>query len=315
MGVSYDLLRTFVAAAEAGTFAAAAREERLSVSAISQKVRALEAQLGIPLFERLGRRVRLTGAGGTLLETLKEEFARIDGALAGVAEDFTQVRGRVAVGSPRTFGRYWLRPRLPPVLSSYEALQVNVEFDVPSMLERRLVDGALDLVILVRPAELPGVETVQLARETFVAVASAAYVSRWGQPRTLADFQAQRWAVFDRDLPMHAPWWRASFGPKAALPTRIVSSVASLEELLGLAEAGVVVTVLPDYLVAPAVEEGRVMVLEPAAGQYSRQRAAGNTLFLAWRQGMVESARVRVVRQAIEEGAEGSAGRGVKKAR
>jgi DNA-binding transcriptional LysR family regulator len=299
MAVSYDLLRTFVSAAEAGSFAAAAREARVSVSAISQKVRALEAQLGIPLFERLGRRVRLTGAGGTLLGTLKEEFARIDGALAGVAEDFTQVRGRVAVGSPRTFGRHWLRPRLYPLLSAHEALQVDMEFNVPSVLERRLLEGALDLTILVRPAELPGVETVRLAHETFVAVGSAAYVRRWGQPRTLAEFQAQRWAVFDRDLPMHAPWWRASFGPKAALPTRIVCCVPSLEELLALAEAGVALTVLPDYLVAPAVEERRVVVLAPAAGQYSRQRAAGNTLFLAWRQGLVESARIRVVRQAL----------------
>jgi DNA-binding transcriptional LysR family regulator len=134
---------------------------------------------------------------------------------------------------------------------------------------------------------------------TVGAVGSAAYRRRRGQPRTLAEFQAQRWAVFDRDLPMLAPWWRASFGPKAALPTRMVCCVPNLEELLALAEAGVALTVLPDYLVAPAVEERRVMVLAPAAGQYSRQRAAGNTLFLAWRQGLVESARIRVVRQAL----------------
>jgi DNA-binding transcriptional LysR family regulator len=79
----------------------------------------------------------------------------------------------------------------------------------------------------------------------------------------------------------------------------MVCCVPNLEELLALAEAGVALTVLPDYLVAPALEERRVMVLAPAAGQYSRQRAAGNTLFLAWRQGLVESARIRVVRQAL----------------
>lgn len=299
MNVSYDLLRTFMAAAEAGTFAGAARRRRVSVSAISQGVRALEAQLGFPLFERLGRRVRLNHGGALLLRTLKVEFARIDEALASAAEDFTQVRGRVALGSPRTFGRHWLRPRLPALLAAHEALQVDVEFDVPSVLERRLVEGALDLAILVRPAELPGVATVPLARETFVAVGAPAYLERRGQPRSLAEFQAQRWATFDRDLPMHAPWWRASFGPRAALPEHVICQMASLEELLALAEAAVALTVLPDYLVAPSVEAGTLVMLPPGPGQYARQRTAGNTLFLAWREGVAESARLSAVRDSL----------------
>ncbi|MDY7232170.1 LysR family transcriptional regulator [Hyalangium rubrum] len=299
MSIRYELLRTFVAAAEAGTFAAAASREHVSVSAISQKVRALEAQLGQPLFERLGRRVRLLPSGTTLLETLKPELARIDDALASLREDFTQVRGRVCVGAPRPFWAHGLRSRLPPLLAAHDGLQVDVEFNVPSVLERRLHEGALDLVILGRPAQLPGIKTVPLARETFVAVGAPAYVKRWGQPRTLTDFQAQRWAVFDQDMAMHLPWWRASFGPKAALPERIVCRMASLEELLALAEASVALVVLPDYLVTAALAERRVLLLEPAPGQHARQRAAGNTLFLAWREGMKESARLRAVRQAL----------------
>ena len=299
MSVSYDLLRTFLVAAEVGTFAGAARERRVSVSAISQAVRTLEAQLGFPLFERLGRRVRLTPAGGGLLQTLKVEFARIDKALEVAAEDVTQLRGRVAIGSPRTFGRHWLRPRLPPLLKAHEALRLTVEFDVPSVLERRLVEGALDVIILVRPSALPGVATVPLARERFVAVGAPGYLQHRGPPSTLADFLSQRWAVFDEDLPMHAPWWRASFGSRAALPEHIACQVASLEELLALAEAGVALAVLPDYLVGPSVEAGKLVMLEPASGQHSRQRAAGNTLFLAWREGAMESARMKAVRQAL----------------
>jgi DNA-binding transcriptional LysR family regulator len=310
MHVSYDLLRTFLVAAEAGTFAGAARQRRVSVSAISQGVRTLEAQLGFPLFERMGRRVRLTRVGAALLPTLKAEFARIDEALAGAAEDVARVRGRVVLGSPRTFGRHWLRPRLPALLAAHESLQVDVVFDVPSVLERRLAEGTLDLAILVRPAELAGVATVPLARETFLAVGAPAYLEHRGHPRTVADFQAARWAVFDPDLPMHAPWWRASFGPKAALPRQVVCQVASLEELLALAEVGVALTVLPDYLVAPSVEARRLVVLEPAAGQYARQRPAGNTIFLAWREGVAESARLRAVREALRSEPPAPAARG-----
>lgn len=300
MSVSYDLLRTFVAAAEAGSFAAAARGERLSVSAISQKVRGLEAQLGVPLFERVGRSVRLLPSGRALLGTLQLDFTHIEDALASVRADFVQVRGPVVLGSPRTFGSHWLRSRLPGLLDAHEALEVEVEFDVPSVLERRLLDGALDLAILVRPAAgSMGVSAVPLARETFQAVGAPGYVKRWGTPRTLVDFLAQRWAVFDRDLPMHGPWWRASFGPKARLPERIACRVASLEELRSLVEAGVALAVLPDYLVAPSVAERRLIVLEPAPGQHTRQRAARNTIFLAWRKGVAESARLQAVRRAL----------------
>jgi DNA-binding transcriptional LysR family regulator len=162
------------------------------------------------------------------------------------------------------------------------------------------VDGLLDFAVLVRPAELSGVTTSPIALETFLAIGATRTRGGHPGPRTLADFQAQRWAVFDGDLAMHRTWWRAAFGPKAALPERVSCQVASLEELLALAESGAVLTVLPDYLVGPAVAAGRVTVLAPAPGQYARQRSAGNTIFLAWRTGAVESARVRAVREVLQ---------------
>jgi DNA-binding transcriptional LysR family regulator len=162
------------------------------------------------------------------------------------------VRGRVAVGSPRTFGRHGLGPRLPALLSAHPELTVTVEYGVPSVLERRLAEGHIDLVILARPSELPGIETRPIATETFLAVAAPACLARRGQPRTAADFREHRYVVFDRDLAMHAPWWRAAFGGRTALPENIACEVASLEEMMALAIAGAAIAVLPDYQVADA---------------------------------------------------------------
>jgi DNA-binding transcriptional LysR family regulator len=296
--LNYELLRTFLAAGTAPTFTAAAASRHVTVSAISQQIRALEGQLGVPLFERAGRRVHVTPAGQALVAALRPAFVQIEAALEAALADHAVVRGLIALAAPRSFGRVWLRPRLAPLLHTHPELTFKLEFDVPSVLERRLVDGALDLVLLARPAELAGVVTQPLATETFVAVASPAYLRAHGIPRTRAEFQQHRFLVFDRDLAMHGPWWRAAFGGRAELPAKIVGEVASLEEMQALAEQGVALAVLPDYLVAEALA-ARLLVALPPEGGARRPRPAMNTLFLAWRASEITSARLRVTRDAL----------------
>lgn len=301
MVINYELLKTFVVAGTAPTFSAAAALRHVSVSAISQQIKTLETQLGAPLFERIGRRARLTPAGSTLLEALQIEMARIDDALLLASSDYTAVRGEVSLGSPRTFGRYWLRPRLPALFTAHPALRVRVEFGVWSTLERGLAEGRLDIIIVGRVAMQPGIETVPLATEHFVAVASPAYLARWGTPTTLAEFSAHRYVVFDADLAMHADFWRASFGARAPLPEAVICEIASLEEMMALALAGTAIAILPDYQVDEAVRAGELTRLAPVSA--GRARPARNTLFLAWRRGAIESARLQVVRAALQAAA------------
>ena len=297
--LNYELLRTFLAAGTAPTFTAAAAGRHVSVSAVSQQIRALEVQLGVPLFERAGRRVRLTPAGQGLVAALRPAFVQIEAALAATLADHAVVRGPVAIGAPRSFGRVWLRPRLAPLLRAHPELTVRLEFDVPSVLERRLVDGVLDLVLLAQPAALAGVVTRPIASETFVAVASPAYLRAHGAPRTRAEFQRHRFVVFDRDLAMHAPWWRAAFGGRGEPPATIVGEVASLEEMQALAEEGVGIAVLPDYLVAAALTARRLVVLTPDGGS-RRARPARNTLFVGWRGAAITTARLRATLEALQ---------------
>ena len=293
MRIDYEWLRTFVEAGGARTFAEAASARGVSPSAISQQIKALESELGVPLFERFGRRVRLTVEGAVLLDEVRTALGRIDGALEAAADRHGRVEGRVTVGAPRPFGRYWLRPRLAPLLAAHPGLRLGVAFGTPSELERKLVDGELDLVLLARAPELPGVEDVAIHEERFVAVAAPALPGR-SLPRTHEDFVGQRWIRFDRDAPMHAPWWRASFGPGASDAIDVICEIASLDEMLSLVEAGVGLAVLPDDLVEAGVAGGRLVIVQPEGG-----RPARGTIRLAWRRGAVDTARFRAVRAAL----------------
>jgi DNA-binding transcriptional LysR family regulator len=286
LNVSHALLRAFVVTAVARTFGEAASAQRLTVSAVSQQMKALERQLRLKLFERVGRNARLTADGRHLLSRLQPLQQLIDEAVAELQVRHANVAGSVAIGSPRAFGAKWLRPRLASLLKRHEALAVSVDFDVPSVLERRLAESALDLCILVRPSLLPGIATEPIATETFVAVASPAYV------RHLKALDAERYIVFDDDLPMHAAWWRAQFGRAAAQTARIVARVASLDEMRALAQAGSGIAVLPDYFLEGEGGQGLVRL-------GTKARPAKNTLFLAWREHAVETARFLAAREAL----------------
>lgn len=288
--VNLERLQTFVVAARSTTFAEAARQRGVSVSAVSQQVRALEGELGQALFERVGRRVRLTSEGRGLLDVAAVHLGAIADAVATLGARRSAVEGVVTIGSPRTFGQWWLTPRLPPLLEAAPGLRLELRFDVPTVLERALVDGGHDLVILARPPELPSVDATILAQEEFLAVTRH-------PPRGALDEAAARrlrWIVFAKDRPMHDAWWRACFGRASRPNVEPVVEAPALEVMLALATRGVGAVVLPDYFVEPALERCEVHRLPVVA-----KRPARSSLFLAWRKNTVRTARLEAVRHAL----------------
>lgn len=296
MLVNHEALWTLLEVSRAGTHAAAAARLGVTPSAVGQQLKALEAQLGLALFERVGRRSRLTAAGAALVARLGEHLPGVDAAIEEARAEHSVVRGKVSLGGPAPFCRVWLRPRLPGLLARYPELTLHVRFEVASVLTRRLLAGELDMAVLGVPAEAAALELCPIAQEEFVAVASPGYLREHGTPRTAADFSAQRYIAFDADLAMLTPWWHTAFGQRTPLPGRVVCFIANLDEMLALAETGAGIAVLPDYLVEPALRAGRVQALtvERRRGSLRQPRA---TLWLAWRRAAAPTARFLAVRQ------------------
>lgn len=121
---SPNSLRVFEAAARHLSFTAAARELRSTQSAVSQQVRSLEEQLGLPLFERIYRGVRLTEAGQALFVSVQEGFATIDRTI-----DRLQHKHRhphVNILTDFSFAAYWLMPRLPHFRERHPNIDVRI---------------------------------------------------------------------------------------------------------------------------------------------------------------------------------------------
>jgi LysR family glycine cleavage system transcriptional activator len=109
---SLNAMRAFEAAARQGSFARAAEELHVTAAAISQQVRGLETELDMPLFERMGRRLKLTDDGRAYAAGLADGFARISAAtVATRAGVLPQSRLRITLLGSFAFG--WLNARLP----------------------------------------------------------------------------------------------------------------------------------------------------------------------------------------------------------
>ena len=107
--LSLDLLRGFRAAARHLSFTAAARELSLTQSAVSQAVKALEEQLGTPLFTRVNRGLQLTFAGERLYRATDEALSLID----ATAEDLADAGTGLSITTTVPLASLWLGPRLP----------------------------------------------------------------------------------------------------------------------------------------------------------------------------------------------------------
>ncbi|WP_394841381.1 LysR family transcriptional regulator [Pendulispora brunnea] len=293
--VHLELLRTLLAAATARTFGEAAKQRGISTPAISQQIKALETQLGMPLFERVGRNARLTPSGAELVAVVRHQLALLDDAVAAFVEDGESVRGRVRIGGPAPFSAMWLRPRLVKLLKAHPGLRLDVNYGVTSVITKQLLAGDIDFGIIVQDPAESSIESRVVFVEQFVPVASPGYVRKHGMPENAAEFRQRPMIIFDNDMAMLAPWWRAAFGRREPMPANVVCSVTSLEDMRQLALQGLGIAVLPDYFTARDLAAGHLVQVCKHVHPERCKREARNPMYLCWRKGTVMTARLRAV--------------------
>jgi len=225
-----DLLRTFVAVADAGSMTDGAARVFRSQSATSLQIKRLETVLGQKVFERHGRGVVLTDAGRTLLPVAREVTARLDGALRDIAAGGLQ--GKLSVGIPDDHGR----GRLARVVGIFARQHPMVELEVTCALSadfrKGLAAGRLDVAVYEVESANDG-EEVLFEDPTCWAAAAAGDIAA-ADPLPVA--------LFDR-----ACWWRdaalASLRARKR-PFRIVYSSQSVAGVTAAVEAGIAVGLL-----------------------------------------------------------------------
>ena len=249
-----NTLATFEAAARHGSFKEAAAELSVTPGAVSHQVKALEEELGAPLFHRRHRGVELTPAGQTLLGTLSSAFGQISTGLQGLRHSALR---EVTIGATTAVAALWLAPALMRFWRVHPGVTVNqLVQDRPFALSPEL-----DMFIWYGTLPDPHLGQFALFRDELVPVTSPA---RAASLQGAALEEVAREPLIHQDN-RHLTWtnwssWFASFGMKADnLPGRRVNnySIALLA-----AQDGQGLALGWKRLVAPLVARGELAELE-----------------------------------------------------
>jgi DNA-binding transcriptional LysR family regulator len=180
-----DLLLTFIAIAETGSFTAAARRVHRTQSAVSMQIKRLEEGLGRSLFEREGRSVSLTPHGEILLDHARRIIRAHREALA--AFDAQAMHGDVRVGSPDDYASTFLPGILARFAQTHPKVHVEVFCKSSTELLGLLEAGEVDLALVTQGSGETGGTLVH--REPLVWVTSAHHCIHEENPLPLAVFE------------------------------------------------------------------------------------------------------------------------------
>jgi len=138
-------LSIFQAVAQAGSVSAGARKLRVSQSAVSKQLAEFESTLGLSLFDRLPRGVRLTDAGRLLQTHADRLIATEKEAEAAIRDLKMGVRGRLQIGASRTVGAYLMPPLLARFRREFADVEIALHVENTATIESRLIAGEIDI--------------------------------------------------------------------------------------------------------------------------------------------------------------------------
>ena len=265
--VTLKQLRYFEALARHGHFGRAAEASAISQPALSVQIKELETALGLPLFERSARQVRLTGFGETFAARARNILRAVDdlGDLARVAQ--SGITGPLRMGIIPTIAPYLL-PRIIRALgTAFPAVDMDVRETLTQKLIEELHDGRLDAAIVALPVSEPALTEVKLFDENLMLVRP---MSAQNTPVPTAEaLRDMRLLLLEeghcfRDQALSFCDLRPK-GPRAGLDG---SSLSTLVQMVG---AGMGVTLIPEMAVEIETRSADVSIVPLGDPQPSRR--------------------------------------------
>lgn len=244
-------LRAFDIAARNLNLSAAAEEMNVTHAAVSRQVKQLEDRLGVKLFERLPRGLRLTAQGALLAEGTRAAFDRLASALEDVSTP--TVRRKLTISTFSSFNARWLMPRV----QSFSMLFPDVDLQV--ITTAQLTDFAredVDIAIRFGGGNYPGLHTVPLFRPREIVVCAPSLLKGGAPLKNIGDLR--NFTLLHDDS--HRSWarWLEAVGAKGINPRRGIVC-GDRNSMLQAALAGQGMAIASEVFAASELAAGRLV--------------------------------------------------------
>jgi DNA-binding transcriptional LysR family regulator len=256
-------LDAFVAAADEGSFSAAARRLGISPPAVSKSIARLEAGLGVRLFQRSTRSLSLTGEGERLYRQIRMPWIEIGDALGELQQGAGKPAGTLKISMAPTVGRTYFVPMLEAFMERYPDIVPDLHFDNRQV---DLIAEGFDVAIGGGIELTEGLVARELAQVRIILAAAPAYLARHGEPAEPADLPRHR-GLLRRSLASGrlAPWvLKSEDGGEVVANVRPVAVLDDPEALARAVACGLGIAMLPLPHALPLLRSGEIVRVLPA---------------------------------------------------
>jgi LysR family transcriptional activator of glutamate synthase operon len=283
-------LRYFEAIARLNHVTKAALELHVAQPALSKQLRDLEEELGVTLFDRVGRRVQLTEAGAALLPHARAILGQVEAARAAMAERIGLQRGLATVGAPPTVGTHLLPSALAAFNTRYPGIELRLrEAGIATLLEQ-LAAGLADLAVVALPVDDPDLTVAPLFSEELVLAVAPQHPLAHRSSVRLSDMANEAFVLSPPNYELRETTLVAC--RQAGFAPRVVLDGGEMDTLLRFVAAGLGVALVPQLAVADLTD----LVPLHISDQKLRR-----SLAIVWRGDRVASPAARALREFLIE--------------
>lgn len=249
-------IETFLAVLDAGSISAAAARADLSKSVVSKRITDFEAVLGVPLFTRHAGRITPTDSAWVLAERLRPALAQLVAAAESVTGTGAELKGRLAIAAPMSFGIRHLGPVIAGFGRAHPGLEIVVDYD-DQLTD--LARAGFDVGLRIGNLKDSSLMARRVCEDPHVLVASPDYLAMHGMIRTAADLMDHQ-AIGYLNARLGDIW---PFGPDVPSPPLGRITANNGEAMQDMAIGGLGLALLPLFIVHDALRNGRLVRLLP----------------------------------------------------
>jgi DNA-binding transcriptional LysR family regulator len=244
------------AIAETGSFTAAGEKLHVSQSAISRQILLLEDELGEPVFHRIGRRIRITPAGESLLHLSHRVFQDLQETVAGISDQRESLRGAIRLVGGMTVCLYVFPALLAEVRRMHPNLDLKVTVGSAERSIAMLRSGAGDLGLITLPVEATDLVSVPVLEEELLLITYPAHPFATRRSITPADLDAQPFVLFETGSITRR--LVEAFFTRERIQPEVIMETENVEIIKAMVRHGVGISIIPWQAAAADVRTGQL---------------------------------------------------------
>ena len=258
--VTLRQLRTFVTVADLTSFSLAAQQLQLSQPSVSYQVKELEEALGLPLLDRLGKRVSLTEAGSVLYSYARRTLSVLDEASLALEEMRGIKRGTLRVGASTTVGIYLLPAALGAFKKLHPGLVISLEIGTRARVQEQVLRNDLDLAVVGPALKDPDLAILPFVSDELIVIAPANHALAGRRGLTLKDLQSESFVMREPASGSRASFEKAA--RKAGAKLDVAMELGSNGAIKHAVESGLGLAVISRYACALELSGRRLVELQ-----------------------------------------------------